>query len=78
MRMCGLNALVNYFNVKTCDMWEGDVTTRRDIWTKHICSLGFWDMREEATLQKVTLRRLWCISILGSYHCAWPLPLKIL
>ena len=31
MQVFGLNALVDYFNVKTRDIWEGNVTTRREI-----------------------------------------------
>jgi hypothetical protein len=30
VRACGLNALVVYFDVKTCDLWEGCVTTRSE------------------------------------------------
>ena len=45
----GLNSLVHYFSVKTFDTWEGNVTTRREIWTKNIHSLVFLDTREGVT-----------------------------
>ena len=41
MRMCGLSSLMNYFLVNACDIWEGNVTTRREVQIEHICSLGF-------------------------------------
>ena len=28
---CGLNSLVDNFNVKTCDVWKANVTTRKEI-----------------------------------------------
>ena len=49
-----------YFIVRVCDVWEGNVTTRREIYTEHICSLGFRDIREGAALQRVMLGRLGC------------------
>ena len=33
-------------NVKAHDIWEGNVTTRREMWTEHIRSLEFRDVRE--------------------------------
>ena len=38
VRACGLISLVDDCNVKACDIWEGNVTTRREILTEHICS----------------------------------------
>ena len=54
MRVHGLNSWVGYFNVKMCDVWEGNVTTRREIWTENIHSLGFSDM----VLKKIILQKL--------------------
>ena len=34
------------------------MTIRREISTNHICSVGFWDIREGVTLQRVTLQSL--------------------
>ena len=34
------------FNVKSRDVWEGNMTTRWEIQIEHICSLGFQDIRE--------------------------------
>ena len=31
VQACALDYLVDYFNVKTHDIWEGNVTTRREI-----------------------------------------------
>ena len=31
VRACGLNSLVDYFDAKTCDVWEVIVTTRREM-----------------------------------------------
>ena len=50
--------LVDYFNVKTHDMWEGNVITWREISTEHICSLGFGD-----TIEWVKLRRWGCACV---------------
>ena len=44
------------FTIKTHDIWEDNLTTRREDQTEHIHSLGFQDIRE-----KVTLQRLGCI-----------------
>ena len=57
---CDLKSLVDYFNTKTHNIKEGIVTTRREICTKNICSLGFQDIREGATLRMVILQRLEC------------------
>ncbi len=35
VRACGLNSLVVYFNVKTHDIWEGNVTIRRALNWEH-------------------------------------------
>jgi hypothetical protein len=43
---------VDYFMSKTCDIWEVNVTTRRDIQTENICFLGFRDTREGVTLRR--------------------------
>jgi hypothetical protein len=51
VRVCGLKSLVDYFNVKTCDVWEVNVTTRREILIEKICSLGFKDIREGLTIK---------------------------
>ena len=56
MQVCGLKSLVNYFNVKTHDIWEGNMATR-EILTEHIHSLRFWDIRG-VTLWRVILPRL--------------------
>ena len=56
VRACGLNSLVVYFNVKTHDVWEGDMPTRSEIQTKKIYSLRFWDIREGVTLRRLIFR----------------------
>ena len=45
-RECGLKSLVDYLDVEACDMWEGNVTRRGEVYTERICSPGFWDIRE--------------------------------
>ena len=41
VRACDLNPLMDYYNVKIHDIWERNVTTRRDILTEHIsCRKG--------------------------------------
>ena len=40
---------------------RGNVITRGEIQTAHIRSLGFQDIREEVTLQRVALQRVGCI-----------------
>ena len=65
MRACILNSLVVYFNVKTHDTWEGNVTIRNEIQIKNIRSLGFWDLREGMTLRRLILLSLECTSILS-------------
>jgi len=37
------------------------VITRRDIWSENICSLGFGDIREGASLKRAIVRMLQCI-----------------
>ena len=60
VRGCGLNFLVDSFNDKTIDIWEGSVTTRREF-KLSIPIPWVWDIREGGTLWRVTLRRLGCI-----------------
>ena len=45
--VCGLNPLMVCFNAKTCDIWEGNVTIRRETSNKNIRSLELWDIRQE-------------------------------
>ena len=35
MQACVLNSLVDYFSVKTHDIWEGNMITRRNFETEH-------------------------------------------
>ena len=41
MRACGLNSLMDRFNVRTCDIWEVNMTTRREIYYENIRPYGF-------------------------------------
>ena len=50
-----LHSLTVYFNVKPHDIWEGNVTTRREIAIDNVWSLCFWDISEGLTLRRVTL-----------------------
>ena len=59
VRACDLNILM----AKIHDIWEGNVTTRREIEIGRICSLRFHDIREGVTLRRVILRRLRCINL---------------
>ena len=43
---------MDYFDVKTCDVWEVNVTTRREIWNENIRSLGFRDIREGSDVKE--------------------------
>ena len=52
MQSCGLNLLVDYFNVETRYIREGNVTTRREIFIENVCFLGFWDTRDEMALKE--------------------------
>ena len=52
---CGMISCVVCINYKFCDIREKNVTTRSEIWTTNIRSLGFRDIRE-----CVTLRSLGC------------------
>ena len=46
MQACGLNPLMVYFDVKTHDIWEENLTIIGDIiYTKNIRTLGFRDTR---------------------------------
>ena len=38
-------------------LWEGNVTTRRNIQTEHIHFVGFWDIREGVTLRRLEYGR---------------------
>jgi hypothetical protein len=51
---------VDYLDVKARDMQEGNVTRRREIYNKHIRSLGFWDIIEGVTIRRLVLRRVGC------------------
>ena len=51
---------MDYFNAEIHDIWEGNMTTRREIKTKNNCSLEFWDIREGVTLRRMILGRLGC------------------
>ena len=44
--------LVDYFNARTCDMWEGHMTTRSEIQTKN---LGFWDKKRRSDIKDVDI-----------------------
>jgi hypothetical protein len=47
MRVCGLDSLMDYFNVHDRDVWEEICQERRrEIQIEHIYSLGFQDIRE--------------------------------
>ena len=61
MPVCGLVSLVDYFNAKTHNIWEGNVTTRRETESEHIGSLGFGNIKEGVTLQRVILWKSRCI-----------------
>ena len=64
VRACNLKSLV-YFNVKTHNIWEGNVTIRNEISIENICSLGFWDLREGMILRRLILLSLECTTILS-------------
>ena len=57
---CGLTSLVVWIkNDRTCDIRERNVTTRSEICTENICSLGFGDIiRGWVTLWRSKLRSL--------------------
>jgi hypothetical protein len=46
---------MDYFNVKTYDTWEGNVTIKSEIQTKNIRSLGFWNIIGGVTLRGVDI-----------------------
>ena len=59
----GVGWLFNGFNYwQTCDIRKRNVTIRSETWTKNICSLWFWDIREWVTCRRLTLQSLGCIS----------------
>ena len=68
--------LVDFFNVKTYDIWEGNVTTRREILTKHIHAWGCRVMREGVTLQRVTLWRSMCTCLPSNIKIWSPIHLE--
>lgn len=37
---CGLNSLMDNFDVQACDLWKGNVTTKREIYTEHVPLVG--------------------------------------
>ena len=37
---CGLNSLMDNFDVQACDLWKGNVTTKREIYIEHVPSLA--------------------------------------
>ena len=47
MRACDLKSLMVYFNVKTYNIWKGNVTTKSEILTEDIRSLGFGIQEKE-------------------------------
>ena len=60
MRGYGLTSWVVCINNKLCDTWEGNVTTKSEIWTMNIRSLGFRDVRGCVTLWRLILQSLGC------------------
>ena len=66
MRGCGLTSLVVCNNDKFCDIREGNVTIRSEIWTMNIRTLGFGDIRECVTLWWLILQSLRCTSFVSS------------
>ena len=53
-----VNSLVDWLNVKTCDIWEENVTIRKEVKTEHILSIGFRDI-----IEGVSLQMLGCVRI---------------
>jgi hypothetical protein len=53
-----LNFSVVYYNVKTYDIWERNMTVRSEVYTENMDSLGFGDLREGVTLRRLILRSL--------------------
>jgi hypothetical protein len=53
--------MVDYFIVKTHDIWEGNVITRSEIEIENLCCLGFQEIREGMTLKRLELQSLECI-----------------
>jgi hypothetical protein len=78
MRGCGLTSWMVCIDNKIYDIRERNVTTRSEIWTTNIHSLGFWDIREWVTWWKLILRSLGCIP----QRKTWPnntcIPYKLL
>ena len=55
MWACGFNSLVVYFYVNTRDIREEYMTTRSELYTEDIRSLGFRDVREGVTWRRLIL-----------------------
>ena len=54
----------HFLNFTICDIGEGDSDSRGGFLNiVDICSLGFWNNRENVIIQKATLKKLGCISI---------------
>ena len=71
MRGCELTFMMICINGKTRDIRESNVTIRSEIWTKNIRSLGFRDIREWVTLQRLILQSSGCIVFyvtMGTFH----------
>ena len=64
VRVCGLNSLVVYFNVRTRDFGEGKVTAGSEIWTENIHSLE--STRRKEKKEKRSMHRIWVVT--WHYH----------
>ena len=64
VRVCGLNSLVVYFNVRTRDFGEGKVTAGSEIWTENIHSLE--STRRKKKKEKRSMHRIWVVT--WHYH----------
>jgi hypothetical protein len=51
-----LEKIGDYFEVKSCDMGEGNTITKSEIEIENIQSLGFWGTRQRVTLRRLILR----------------------
>ena len=49
----GLNSMVVYYNAKTCDIWEGNMITRSEIWIENIHSLKVLGYERRSDIKKV-------------------------
>ena len=50
-----LKSFLVYFNVNTCDIWEGHVITKGDIQIGNIRSLGFRDIKRRSDTEEVNI-----------------------